>query len=53
MIINRDAELEKNMFSKLSDIDNIMHKKDTYALGLRLNYVHFFVYTTFYDVGSF
>ena len=37
MIINRDAELEKNMFSKLSDIDNIMHKKDTYALGLRLN----------------
>ena len=37
MIINRDAELEKNMFSKLSDIDNIMHKKDAYALGLRLN----------------
>ena len=32
MIINRDAELEKNMFSKLSDIDNIMHKKDAYAL---------------------
>lgn len=25
------------MFSKLSDIDNIMHKKDAYALGLRLN----------------
>lgn len=37
MIINRDAELEKNMFSKLSDIDNLIHKKDTYALGLRLN----------------
>lgn len=37
MVINRDAELEKNMFSKLSDIDNIMHKKDAYALGLRLN----------------
>ena len=32
MVINRDAELEKNMFSKLSDIDNIMHKKDAYAL---------------------
>lgn len=37
MIINRDVELEKNMFSKLSDIDNLIKEKDTYALGLRLN----------------
>ena len=37
MIINRDVELEKNMFSKLSDIDKLVKEKDTYALGLRLN----------------
>ncbi len=37
MIINRDAELEKNMFLKLSDIDNLIKEKDMYAIGLRLN----------------
>ena len=37
MIINRDAELEKIMFSKLSQIDDFISNKDVYALGLRLN----------------
>ena len=37
MIINRDAELEKNMYAKLSQIDSFVENKDVYALGLRLN----------------
>ena len=37
MVINRDAELEQNMFSKLLQVEGLIKDKDVYALGLRLN----------------
>ena len=37
MIINRNSELEKNMYAKLSQVDELISSNDVYALGLRLN----------------
>ena len=37
MIINRNSELEKNMYAKLSQVDELIGSNDVYALGLRLN----------------
>lgn len=37
MIINRNVELEKDMYARLSQVDKLIESKDIYSLGVRLN----------------